>query len=338
MSKKSKIIASLLSITLLGSTIIGCGLKKETNSTNLSGEITIYTSQPEEDIQKLIEGFNKKVPNATVNVFRSGTEEVVSKILAEKEANAVQADLLLVAASVTFESLKSKDLLTPYKSSELEGINSNFIDKDNMYTGTKIITTGIIYNTDLCKEEVTSFKDLTNASLKDNTIIPSPLYSGAAAYNVGVMSRNNSLTWDYFQNLKSNGIKVDKGNGAILKAVSSGQKAAGLIVDYMAIRAKNDGSPVKFVYPSEGSPAITEPIGIVKGSKNEDLAKAFVDYVLSTEGQTLASEMGYTPIKSSVKTPEGLKSISELKTISSDSTELLNNRESDKLKFSSIFN
>ena len=80
-------------------------------SEDLSGSITLYTSQPEEDIQVMIDGFNKKWPDIQVDVFRSGTEEVVSKVLAEKEAGDVLADVLLVADNVTFETLKEQDLL-----------------------------------------------------------------------------------------------------------------------------------------------------------------------------------------------------------------------------------
>ena len=54
-------------------------------SQDLSGSITLYTSQPEEDIQTLIDGFNQKWPDIQVDVFRSGTEEVVSRVLAENE-------------------------------------------------------------------------------------------------------------------------------------------------------------------------------------------------------------------------------------------------------------
>ena len=78
----------------------------EAEKKDVSGKITLYTSQPEEDAQKLIDGFNKECPDVTVDVFRSGTEEVVSKVLAEQTAGAVQADVLLVADSVTFETLK----------------------------------------------------------------------------------------------------------------------------------------------------------------------------------------------------------------------------------------
>ena len=63
--------------------------------------------------------------------IRSGTEEVVSKVLAEKEAGDVLADVLLVADNVTFETLKEQDLLSAYESPELEGIPEIYIDKDH---------------------------------------------------------------------------------------------------------------------------------------------------------------------------------------------------------------
>ena len=291
----------------------------EAEKKDVSGKITLYTSQPEEDAQKLIDGFNKECPNVTVDVFRSGTEEVVSKVLAEQTAGAVQADVLLVADSVTFETLKEQDMLLPYESPELKGIPEEYIDKDHMYTGTKVITTGIAYNTDLVKDAPKGFADLTGEAFKDAVIMPSPLYSGAAAYNLGVLSRNETLGWDFFQGLKDNGITVDKGNGAIQKAVVAGEKSC------------------EFVYPEEGSPAITEPIGVLKDSRNQEAAEAFVDFVLSDEGQELAASIGYTPVKEGVAAPEGLKSIDQIKTISADTKELYSSRDADKEKFSEIF-
>ena len=116
----------------------------EKEGKDVKGTITLYTSQPEEDAKKLIDGFKKVHPEADVVVFRSGTEELVSKILSEKEVNALQADVVLVADTVTFEILKSKDILEKYVSPELEGIDKKFYDEENYYAGTKVISTGII--------------------------------------------------------------------------------------------------------------------------------------------------------------------------------------------------
>ena len=88
--------------------------------------------------------------------------------------------------------------------------------------------------------------------------------------------------------INSNDVTVTKGNGDVLKNVASGEKDYGMIVDFIVARAKQEGSPVELVYPTEGVPVITEPIGIMKDPENEVAAKAFVDFVLSEEGQAVS--------------------------------------------------
>ncbi|SCW50632.1 extracellular solute-binding protein [Paenibacillus tianmuensis] len=83
--------------------------KQETNTP--SGKLTFYTSQPEDDVSKLVSAFNKKYPDVKVESFRSGTEEVTAKLQAENQAGKVQADVLLLADAVTFEGLKKQNLL-----------------------------------------------------------------------------------------------------------------------------------------------------------------------------------------------------------------------------------
>lgn len=337
---KKRIWAGILTFCVTAAFFTGCGSEKvrENASGKLSGSITIYTSQPEQDVQKLIEKFNKEQPDIKVNVFRSGTEEVVSKVLAEKETGNIQADVLLVADAATFESLKEKELLMRYQSPELKGIHKDFYDADYTYAGTKIISTGIVYNKNLIKTAPTSYKDLIKAEFKNNVIMPSPLYSGAAAYNLSVLTRTNGIGWEYYRALKDNGAKVDKGNGTVQKAVVDGQVAAGILVDYMALRSKAKGAPVDFIYPSEGSLIVTEPVGILKSTKHEALAKAFVDFILSESGQKVTAEIGYTPIKSGVQPPSGFKSVDEIKNMTYDLTTIVKARQDDKQKFSSIFN
>ncbi|CAM3296732.1 MULTISPECIES: ABC transporter substrate-binding protein [Saccharibacillus] len=320
----------------------GCGGPASTSGTAgeasaESASIAFYTSQPEEDAAKLVAAFNKSHPEIEVETFRSGTEEVVAKIQAEKQGGEIQADVLLLADAVTFETLKEQDLLLSYKSPELEQIPEELADPDGTYAGTKVISTILAANTEQAAELPTSWKVLTEASSKDSAIMPSPLYSGAAAYNVGVLSRTDGFGWDYMQNLKNNGVTAIKGNGAVLKAVASGEKTYGMVVDYMVAREQAKGSPIELVYPEEGVPVITEPIGIMESAKNAEGAKAFVDFVLSEEGQKLAAEIGYTPVREGIDPPEGLKGLEEMKLMSADLKTLTAEREADKQKFTEIF-
>nr|WP_248930841.1 ABC transporter substrate-binding protein [Paenibacillus hamazuiensis] len=349
--KKEALIAGFAALLVLS----GCGSQDKPASTQtagnqsaaggatkeasapISGKLVFYTSQPEEDATKLTGAFNKKYPDVKVETFRSGTEEVAAKIQAENKAGKVQADVLLLADSVTFEGLKKQNLLLSYKSPQLDKIPKTLVDPDGMYSGTKVMATVLAVNTQKVKTPPTSWKALSSAESKGAAIMPSPLYSGAAAYNVGVLTRTDGFGWDFFKGLKDSGISVVQGNGAVLKAVAAGEKSYGMVVDYLVAREKAKGSPVEPVYPSEGVPVITEPIGIMKDTANDKAAKAFVDFVLSEDGQKLASDIGYTPIREGVQAPKGLKSLSEFKVISSDITKLTEAREADKKEFTQLF-
>ncbi|MFC4401916.1 ABC transporter substrate-binding protein [Gracilibacillus xinjiangensis] len=301
----------------------------------VSGDLSFYTSQPEADAQQLITEFTEKYPEVNISLYRSGTEEVISKVQAEKQAGEVQADVLLVADAVTFESLKEQDMLLSYESEELSAIPDQFVDPDHTYTGTKVMSTALVVNTDTVSELPDTWKVLTEES--DNVAMPSPLYSGAAAYNLGVLTRTAGFGWEFYEAIQENNPTITQGNGAVLKAVAAGEVDYGMVVDFIVARAKAEGSPVDLIYPEEGVPVITEPIGIMKDTENETAAKAFVDFVLSEEGQKLATEIGYTPIREGVEAPNGLKSINEMKVMDADITELYQAREEDKMKFSELF-
>src|SRR5690554_6080290 len=117
----------------------GTDAESESDAGGVSGTLDFYTSQPDTDATAPVNAFNEQHPDVDVNVFRSGTEEVIGKVLAEEQAGDVQADVLLVADSVTFEGLKEQDLLQPYESGELEAIPEDFVDPDHTYTGTKVM-------------------------------------------------------------------------------------------------------------------------------------------------------------------------------------------------------
>ncbi|WP_227521959.1 ABC transporter substrate-binding protein [Bacillus solitudinis] len=308
----------------------------EDEAIKISGKVSFYTSQPDSDAAELVNGFNEIYPDVEVDVFRSGTEEVISKIMAEKKAGDIQADVLLVADAVTFGALKEQELLLAYESPELAHIPKEFVDEDYMYTGTKVMATVLAVNTNDLTELPTSWSVVTENVADGKVVMPSPLYSGAAAYNVGVLTKTDGFGWEFFEKLRDNNVTVVQGNGGVLQAVAGGEKTYGIVVDFIVARAKAEGSPVEVIYPEEGVPVITEPIGILSNTDDELASKAFVDFVLSQEGQTKAAELGYTPIREGVTAPEGLKGIADMKVVSHDVNELLQTREQDKQQFISI--
>lgn len=298
--------------------------------------LVLYTSQPNEDAQATVDAFKAANPGVEVEWVREGTTKLMAKLMAEIEAGNPVADVLLIADTVTMQRLKEAGQLLAYKSPEVANYDAALYDADGAYYSTKMITTGIIYNTS-ASTKPQGWQDLAKADAKGLVTMPSPLTSGAALIHAQTLAGIDGLGWDYYKALAENGATAAGGNGGVLKAVATGEKAYGMIVDFMAIREKAKGAPVEFVFPAEGVSAVTEPVGILKTAKNPEAAKKFVDFLISEEGQKTAVKMGYIPARNGVALPEGYPARETIKVLPIDAAAAVKNSDADLKTFSGIF-
>ena len=301
-----------------------------------AANLVLYTSQPNEDAQATVDGFMAANPDIKVDWVRDGTPKIMAKLQAEIAAGNPVADVLLIADTVTLERLKQEGKLLAYASPEAGSYDASLYDKDGYYYSTKLITTGIVYNTAAAMKPA-SWKDLARPEARGLATMPSPLTSGAALIHTQTLAAVEGLGWDYYKALAENGATAAGGNGAVLKAVASGEKAYGMVVDYMPIREKAKGAPVEFVFPAEGVSAVTEPVGILASSKNVEAARKFVDYVLSVEGQEGFVKLGYIPARNGIAMPEGFPARETIRVLPLDAATALKNTEADLATFSGSF-
>lgn len=298
--------------------------------------LTLYTSQPNKDAQATVAAFKQAHPDIDVTWIRDGTTKLMTRLNAELSAGVVKPDILLIADSVTMEGLKARGYLAPYKSKHCAHFPSSLYDKQGYYHGTKLITSGIVYHTQAAHKP-TSWQDLVQKAYKNQVAMPSPLYSGAALIHLATLTENPKLGWNYYRRLQANGAKAQGGNGGVLKAVTSGSKPYGVIVDFLAIRARQKGTPIEFVYPQEGVSMVTEPVAIMKNSKHSILARKFVDFVLSDKGQELVKQQGYLPAAKHIALPAGFPKREHIKLMPFNARKALDNAEKNKQLFSQIF-
>ncbi|KFB11284.1 ABC transporter substrate-binding protein [Nitratireductor basaltis] len=302
----------------------------------IEGKLTLYTSQPNDDAQQTVDAFMAKYPDVEVTFVRDGTTKIVAKLRAELEAGNSPADLLLIADSVTMEGLAKDGYLKAYEEADVSDYADEMQDPERMWFPTKLITTGIIYNTN-APMKPTSWKDLLGEEARNQVAMPSPLTSGAALIHTHSIVETLDTGWDYYEQLAANGAQASGGNGGVLKAVAGGEKLYGMVVEFLPIREKAKGAPVDFVFPEEGVSAISEPVAILDGTQNEEAAQAFVDFLLSEEGQELAAKQGYMPALADVAPPEGFPSLAEISFLTIDPAKALESAEADKEKFAEIF-
>jgi len=330
-------IAMRPSLTRTLCLVAGLGLAAFGGAAEAQEKLMLYTSQPSEQMEGVLALFNSKYPNIKVEMFRSGTTEVMNKLQAEVAAGDPKADILLIADSVAMDDVKRQGLLQPYAGADVSKLPAGQYDPDKQYFGTKMITTGIMYNTKSGLPKPESWKDLLKPEAKNQVIMPSPLYSGAAVIHVGTLAAQPDLGWAYFEQLAANGAVAGKGNGSIRDAVARGEKAYGVIIEYMAFGAKQEGSPVDFVFPKEGVTVVNQPVAIMKGARNVEAARKFVDFQLSPEAQLDAVKQNYFPLLKGVAPPAGYPDPAKLKIIDADPVLLLKGTDETKRRFADLY-
>lgn len=303
---------------------------------DVGGKLVLYTSQPNADAQQTVDAFMAEYPEVEVEWFRDGTTKVMAKLRAEFEAGQPQPDVLLIADSVTMEGLKAEDRLMAYPEADTAAYEAGVMDPEGYWFATKLITTGIMYNTN-APMVPTSYTDLLSEEAKGKLAMPSPLTSGAATIHMAALTANPDLGWDFYEGLADQGANPQGGNGGTYKAIAGGEKLYGFVVDFLPIRESVKGAPVAFVFPEEGVSAVSEPAAILSTAQNPDAAKAFIDFVISEQGQQLAADMGYLPAHPAVPAPEGFPARDQIKLMAFDPARALAEDEENKMRFMDIF-
>jgi len=274
--------------------------------------ITLYTSEPQEKADALVAAFNEIHPEVSVDVFRAGTGDLTARIAAEQASGGIQADVLLAADAPTFEDYAADGLLRKYAPADVGALDPAVVDPEGFYTGTRIIPTVIAYNTGMITEPPSSWSELTDPEYADRIVMPNPDVSGAAAYNAAVWLDEPQLGEEWLSALAKNRPVIADSNGPVSQAVATGAQPVGIVVDYLVRELAAQGSPIAVSYPNEGVPFVSQPAGIFADSDAPEAAEAFVDFLVSAEGQKLAVTQSYLPVRSDVGTPEGAPSLDDI--------------------------
>ncbi len=120
-----------------------------------------------------------------------------------------------------------------HEAADVSAYDPAIMDKDKSYFSTKLITTGIMYNTN-APMKPTSYKDLLKPEAKNKLAMPSPLTSGAATIHMTALTSNPELGWAYYEGLADQGANPQGGNGGVYKAIAGGEKLYGFVVDSRA--------------------------------------------------------------------------------------------------------
>ncbi|MDA8975181.1 extracellular solute-binding protein [Akkermansiaceae bacterium] len=192
-----------------------------------------------------------------------------------------------------------------------------YYDPDLTWVGTCLSSYGICYNTDSLArrglEPPTKWEDLGDPSYEKGIALADPTKSGSVAKAFEMLIQQQihqelekgtareeaaSIGWtkgiNLIQRITANAKYFTDSSAKPPRDVAQGNAAAaGMVIDFYGRSfneslAKEDGSSrLQFTNPEGGSSISVDPVAILKGAPNLELAQDFVRFVLSTEGQMI---------------------------------------------------
>jgi iron(III) transport system substrate-binding protein len=165
------------------------------------------------------------------------------------------------------------------------------------------------YNTELqAKKKLPvpkCWKDLLDPVYKNEVMLGNPNSSGTAytaiATLVQVMGEEQAFA--YLKALHKNINQYPRSGVAPVKAVARGETLASVSFVHDVVTEAQAGFPVKGVAPCEGTGYEIGSLSIIKGARNLEQAKKFVDWALTAKAQALGAQSKQFQIPSNVNTP-----------------------------------
>ncbi|MBI4333077.1 MAG: extracellular solute-binding protein [Chloroflexi bacterium] len=237
--------------------------------------------------------------------FVSGrTEESTAKVLAERRAGLYLRDAWIGGGS-SDAALGAADALEPI---EPVLLLPEILDK-KAWWGNELLWNSpdhlrvlflasplrpLTINTELVRiEEIKSFRDLLQPKWKGKITFFDPTGSGGGI-NIFFMLADSDLGTEYLRKLGEQEIAITRDVRMMTEWVARGKYPIGVGIARDSQRAfEQAGAPIKAITPVEGTiiGAGSGGVAILKKAPHPRASRLFVNWLLSKEGQTLASKL-----------------------------------------------
>lgn len=285
------------------------------------GKVVYYTSIEVKVAEELAKAFEKKYPGIDVVVERNGAERQFSKIGQEYSSKIYNVDIVNSSDAAHFIFWKREGWLASALPDDVQKLYpAGSFDPEGYFAAMRSSLSVIAYNTNLveAKDAPKSFADLLEPKWQGKLVKAHPGYSGTILTATFQMARD--LGWSYFEKLASQQVMQVQSSTDPPRKVIAGERP--VMIDgneYNVFLEKERGAPIEVVYPSEGTPLVIGPTGVMKSAQHPNAARLFHAWSFTLEAQQLIVDKGgLRSLRPDIKEPHGRKPLSEIKLMKDD--------------------
>lgn len=240
--------------------------------------VVLYSAN-DDTVNKIVSSAFTQATGIAVDVVSAGSGVLFRRIASE--AARPQADVIWgTSASLLKDNGK---YLEPYAPPGRDAVPAQYRDPDNLWTGTNLQVLTINQNTKLIPPGTgpKGWADLIDPKWKGKIAYTDPANSGSsyvtATFLVSLWGGGDA-GWNKLRDLLAN-TRVLNRSTLVFDGNGTGEYPLGISLEYAGYLWAHNGAPVAVTYPAEGTVALAEGVGIVKGGPNAAPARALVDFL-----------------------------------------------------------
>ena len=263
------------------------------------GTVVLYTSLAPTESGPLAQAFEKKT-GIKVELWRAISEKVVQRAVTESRARRFAFDVIETNGP-EMEMMAREKLFTEFYSPHLADLPHAAIPGHRQWIPDRLNFFVVAYNTGkVRRDELPSdYKGFLDAKWRGRI----GLEATDAEWMATLVKRwGEQAGLAYFRELAAMKPDVRKGHILLAELIAAGEIPVGLTVyNSNAESLKRRGAPIDWA-PVQPVVARAQGIAIGRNGPHPAAALAFIDFVLSPEGQELLNAMGRVPVSTRVQT------------------------------------
>ena len=292
------------------------------------GQMTYYTTMTLSQSKKVVDRFEKKYPFIKTDLFRTGGDPLLNKILNEHRGGRDAWDVTTGRGEMVLPLLDAK-LITPYRSPEAKNIDQDLVDPESYWAAYYVNPYVLGYNTKLVKKSDVpkTYEALLDPRWKGGKISLDDEAYGLMTGLIRAWGKEKALA--FFKKLAAQQPVVQRGNTNRVQLTMAGEYY--LIIAYapMIQRETSLGHPIDWV-PLEPVAVQVNPAMLAAHAPHPNAGKLFIDFLLSKEGQKMLVGFRRIPVRGDVD-PEPARLFRGYKRIVENPEEYKNLNETRKL-------
>jgi iron(III) transport system substrate-binding protein len=279
--------------------VTACGSEAPVPGAPQQQSITLYTCANDTTVQPVITAFQSAHPGSEVKLFRAPTGELNARVASDVRSGGLKADVVWACDPLTMHGYLDQQLVGGWLPQEAADIPEQFRTADSV--GVAVLYLVAVHAKSVAPP--TAWSDLTGSEYAP-VAIPDPGVAASALGALGYFSQAEGYGLDFYRKLQQQGAKQVGTPDNVTTGVAQGQYRAGITIANSAYLAREKGSPIEVTWPKPGAVEIYGPIALARHSADSALAKDFMSYVVSQDGQQVMADAGSYPTRPGVSGPE----------------------------------